>query len=415
MRFLSTTLLLGSVGVLTGTAVVAAPLRIVVVGKASDSGPAPLAPAAIEDFLRSVRIGHAGANGNVEPNSIEEITNVAAGSNNNRIALDEIMAEEMKAAVSSIPIGSPLFPGGFIPSSTPESGMSADRPRMPVPMTPEGEFEIPTTLVEEMLAEMGEAEKEMEVEAMKIKQWLEDEMINSGVTPATEMNEGGECRMLEEGSLRDRMERMNDRVRGWFGLAAVERTPLCSSLWPSAEAEMMETIVRGKKMLAPPLPIDLPLPSSMPLHVVEGSVNVATEESPRMPCHQGATRPIDVDEVRAIVSTIPAIHLSVHLSTYLSLSLTRLPSPPAAREPSYADVCVDPSPSSTEDEAEYILGAITTGVVCAFALGGTRACVCGRLRTWRPRSHDLRLYRHWCPYVAPRTEEASGRTSAFVG
>ncbi|KAG8797030.1 hypothetical protein FRC16_009284 [Serendipita sp. 398] len=171
---------------------------------------------------------------------------------------------------------------------------------MPVPMTPEGEFEIPTTLVEEMLAEMGEAEKEMEVEAMKIKQWLEDEMINSGVTPATEMNEGGECRMLEEGSLRDRMERMNDRVRGWFGLAAVERTPLCSSLWPGAEAEMMETIVRGKKMLAPPLPIDLPLPSSLPLHVVEGSVNVAAEESPRMPCHQGATRPIDVDEARAI-------------------------------------------------------------------------------------------------------------------
>ncbi|KAG8812837.1 hypothetical protein FRC17_001799, partial [Serendipita sp. 399] len=263
----------------TSSVVVAAPLRIVVVGKGPASGPASgsaaIAPdsaaaAAIEAFLRSVRVGHPAANVNVD-----NIDNAAAGSSGDekdrvRIAMDEMRIEPAIAmgepSLSPV-VGSSVFPEGSALSS---SGSGADRPRLPVPMTPEGEFEIPT-LMEEMMMEMKEAEKEVEAESRKFKAWLDGKLgehVGVGAGPGM-----AECRVLKPGSMKEKMEEMNDWVRSVLGLAAVERLPLCSP--DAAVTTGTATIVRGKKMLPPPLPIDLPFPGFVPSSRPAASANVA--------------------------------------------------------------------------------------------------------------------------------------------
>jgi hypothetical protein len=164
MRFSSATLLLSSVSVLS-TNVFAAPLRIVVVEKISGDKDINKD---IEEFLRSTRIGHAGA---------ASVPGFGSDPNEHLSAIPGMMIHEEDLLPGAHPAPRPAYVG-------PDDGG--------LPMTPDQEYNIP---------------------------------IFHDFPP---MDEGAACR--DDSSIRVKMDKLKDHLREMMGMSAIPRTPLCSTV-----------------------------------------------------------------------------------------------------------------------------------------------------------------------------------------
>ncbi|CAG7854913.1 SubName: Full=Uncharacterized protein {ECO:0000313/EMBL:CCA70319.1} [Serendipita indica DSM 11827] len=184
MRFSSATLLLSSVGVFS-TSALAAPIRVVVVEKISTD--------ALDNFFRSIRIGHAAA--------------AAAGPGPGPGAINGHGLAD--ASPSTDEVHALPFPIDFGIKPEPRPAVDVGEPATkPLPMTPELEFDT--------------------------------------FGPLMGVHSAGDCR--DESSMRVKFEKLEDKIRHWLGMALISRSPLCGSEQPL----LSKFEINPKKMVPPP-------------------------------------------------------------------------------------------------------------------------------------------------------------------